>query len=144
MIVACSAAALQATIIARPEVRRLVGDLLEAARRLALELVEDPAGPLRARVTDALVELGTRLRSEPELQAKVDGWLEEAVAYVVVTFRDELTTTVTDTVERWDGVQTARKVELQVGRDLQFIRLNGTVVGALVGVAIHAVDRLAF
>jgi uncharacterized membrane-anchored protein YjiN (DUF445 family) len=138
------AAALQATIIARPEVRRLVGDLLEAARRLALELVEDPAGPLRARVTDALVELGTRLRSEPELQAKVDGWLEEAVAYVVVTFRDELTTTVTDTVERWDGVQTARKVELQVGRDLQFIRLNGTVVGALVGVAIHAVDGLVF
>ena len=138
------AAALQAAIIARPEVRRLVGDLLEAARRLALELVEDPAGPLRARVTSALVELGTRLENEPELQAKVDGWLEEAVAYVVVTFRDELTTTVTDTVERWDGVQTARKVELQVGRDLQFIRLNGTVVGALVGVAIHAVDRLPF
>jgi uncharacterized membrane-anchored protein YjiN (DUF445 family) len=136
------AAALQATILARPEVRRLVGDLLEAARRLALELVEDPAGPLRARVTHALLELGLRLRSEPELQAKVDGWLEEAVAYVVVTFRDELTTTITDTVERWDGVQTARKVELQVGRDLQFIRLNGTVVGALVGVAIHAVDRL--
>ena len=136
------AAQLQATIIARPEVRRLVGELLEAARRLALDLVEDPLGPLRARVTEALVELGGRLGTEPELQAKVDGWLEEAVAYVVVTFRDEITTTVTDTVERWDGVQTARKVELQVGRDLQFIRLNGTVVGALVGVAIHAVDQL--
>jgi uncharacterized membrane-anchored protein YjiN (DUF445 family) len=136
------AEALQATLIARPELRRLVGDVLGAARRLALELVEDPQGPLRARVTEALVELGRRLGTEPELQAKVDGWLEEAVAYVVVTFRDELTTTITDTVDRWDGVETARKIELQVGRDLQFIRLNGTVVGALVGVAIHAVDLM--
>jgi len=135
---------LQAALIARPELRRLVGDLLAAARRLVLEMVEDPSGPLRARVTEALEELGRRLATEAELQAKVDGWLEEAVAYVVVTFRDELITTVTDTIDRWDGVETARKVELQVGGDLQFIRLNGTIVGALVGVAIHAVDRLAF
>jgi uncharacterized membrane-anchored protein YjiN (DUF445 family) len=45
-------------------------------------------------------------------------------------------------VERWDGVETARKVELAVGRDLQFIRINGTVVGALAGVIIHAVGNL--
>jgi len=58
----------------------------------------------------------------------------------VTNYRDELTRTITDTVDRWDGVETARKVELQVGRDLQFIRINGTVVGALAGIAIHAVS----
>ena len=47
-------------------------------------------------------------------------------------------------VHRWDAGETSRKVELQVGRDLQFIRINGTVVGALAGVAIHAVTVLAF
>ena len=61
---------------------------------------------------------------------------------MVTHYRDELTRTITDTVERWDGVETARKVELAVGRDLQFIRINGTVVGALAGVIIHAVGTL--
>ena len=55
----------------------------------------------------------------------------------------ELTTVITDTVERWDGPQTADRIELAVGRDLQFIRINGTVVGALAGLAIHAVTQLA-
>jgi uncharacterized membrane-anchored protein YjiN (DUF445 family) len=49
---------------------------------------------------------------------------------------------VTETVERWDAAETTRKIELQVGRDLQFIRINGTVVGALAGLAIHAVGQL--
>ena len=58
---------------------------------------------------------------------------------VVTEYRDELTRTITETVERWDGPETARRVELAAGRDLQFIRINGAVVGALAGLAIHAV-----
>jgi uncharacterized membrane-anchored protein YjiN (DUF445 family) len=59
-------------------------------------------------------------------------------------YRDELTTLITDTVDRWDAEETSRKVELQVGRDLQFIRINGTVVGSLAGLAIYAVSELLF
>ena len=47
-------------------------------------------------------------------------------------------------MQRWDGEETARKVELQVGRDLQFIRINGTVVGALAGLVIYSVSQLLF
>jgi uncharacterized membrane-anchored protein YjiN (DUF445 family) len=86
--------------------------------------------------------LGGRLVGDDVLRAKVDGWLADAAAYVVTTYRDELTATITDTVDRWDGAETARKVELAVGRDLQFIRINGTVVGGLAGVGIHAVSQL--
>jgi uncharacterized membrane-anchored protein YjiN (DUF445 family) len=57
-------------------------------------------------------------------------------------YRGEITTLITDTVERWDAEETARKVELQVGRDLQFIRINGAVVGALAGLVIHTVSQL--
>ncbi len=127
------------SLVQRPEVRRAFGDVIAAGRRLLLEMVDDPDGELRTRLTAGLAELGRRLDTDDALRARVDGWVADAAGYVVTHYRDELTRTITDTVDRWDGVETARKVELQVGRDLQFIRINGTVVGALAGVVIHAV-----
>ncbi len=62
--------------------------------------------------------------------------------FVVGRYGDELTAVITHTVDRWDGKEAARKIELHVGRDLQFIRINGTIVGGLVGVVIHAVSIL--
>jgi uncharacterized membrane-anchored protein YjiN (DUF445 family) len=132
-----------AALLDEPEVRRAFGDLLAAARRLVLEMVDDPDGELRRRLTTGLAEFGSRLSTDADLRAKVDRWVEDAAAYVVTHYRDELTRTITETVDRWDGEETARRVELQVGRDLQFIRINGTVVGALAGVLIHAAAVLA-
>jgi uncharacterized membrane-anchored protein YjiN (DUF445 family) len=132
-----------AALLDEPEVRRAFGDLLAAARRLVLEMVDDPEGELRRRLTTGLAEFGSRLSTDADLRAKVDRWVEDAAAYVVTHYRDELTRTITETVDRWDGEETARRVELQVGRDLQFIRINGTVVGALAGVLIHAAAVLA-
>ncbi|HYT09715.1 MAG TPA: DUF445 domain-containing protein, partial [Mycobacteriales bacterium] len=131
--------AVLAGLLDEPEVRRAFGDLVGAARRLLLEMVDDPDGELRTRLTDALVDLGLRLDGDPALRSKVDGWVSDAAAYLVTHYRDELTRTITDTVQRWDGAETSRRIELQVGRDLQFIRINGTVVGALAGIVIHAV-----
>ncbi len=130
------------SLLAQPEVRRAFGDVISAGRRLLLEMVDDPDGELRARLTGALADLGRRLDTDDALRARVDAIVADAAGYVVTHYRDELTRTITDTVERWDGVETARKVELAVGRDLQFIRINGTVVGALAGVIIHAVGTL--
>ena len=61
--------------------------------------------------------------------------------YVVTTYRNEITALITDTVEAWDAEETSRKIEIQVGRDLQFIRINGTVVGALAGLLIYTITR---
>jgi uncharacterized membrane-anchored protein YjiN (DUF445 family) len=133
---------IKARLLDRPEVRQAVRDLLAAARRLVVDLVDDPDSELRVRVTDGLVSFAGRLVDDADLRAKVNGWIEDAAVYVVTNYRDELTRTITETVERWDGVETSRKIELQVGRDLQFIRINGTVVGALAGVIIHAVGLL--
>lgn len=129
-------------VLDHPEVRRALGELWSTVRRMVLEAIGDPDSTLRHRVAEALVAFGARLVDEPELRAKVDGWLEDAAAYLVTTYRHELTRTITDTVERWDADETTRKIELQVGRDLQFIRINGAVVGALAGVAIHAVGTM--
>ena len=126
----------------QPGVRRAFGDVIAAGRRLLLEMVDDPDGELRTRLAAALADLGRKLDTDDALRARVDTWVADAAAYVVTHYRDELTRTITDTVERWNGVETARKVELAVGRDLQFIRINGTVVGALAGVVIHAASTL--
>lgn len=88
--------------------------------------------------TDALAAFGARTQTDTSLLAKLDGWFEDAVVHLVSTYRGELTSVISATVERWDADDTSRRIELQVGKDLQFIRLNGTVVGALAALAIHA------
>jgi uncharacterized membrane-anchored protein YjiN (DUF445 family) len=64
-------------------------------------------------------------------------WLREGLIYIVENHREALSDIISDTVEQWDGQSTARRIELHIGRDLQFIRINGTVVGGLVGVVLY-------
>ncbi|MGM1061040.1 DUF445 domain-containing protein [Saccharothrix sp. Mg75] len=129
-------------VVGHPDVQRLIGSAWGTAKKMLLDAAEDPSSELRRRVREGLVSFGARLVADESMRAKVDGWLEGAAGYVVTHYRDEITTLITDTVERWDAEETSRKIELQVGRDLQFIRINGTVVGALAGLAIYTVGRL--
>ena len=80
--------------------------------------------------------------STTSLREKVDSWIVDAASYIVSRYAPEITALISDTVQRWDGPETSRKIELQVGRDLQFIRINGTVVGALAGLIIYTVGEL--
>ncbi|MFD9126859.1 DUF445 family protein, partial [Kitasatospora sp. NPDC059571] len=99
----------------------------------------DENSELRRRLRDGLRSFGRRLATDPRLQAKADGWLQDAAAYVVETYREEITALISDTVAGWDADDASRKIEANVGRDLQFIRINGTVVGAMAGLLIHTV-----
>jgi uncharacterized membrane-anchored protein YjiN (DUF445 family) len=129
-------------LLERDDVRAATGRVWASARRVLLEAVSDPTSDLRRRAVRGLQGLGRRLVDDDELRRKVDGWLEEAVVHLATNYRDELTAVISDTVRRWDVDETTRKIELQVGRDLQFIRVNGTLVGALVGMVIHGVSLL--
>ena len=131
-------------IVAHPDVQKFIGQAWGTVKGLILDAAADPSSALRTRVRDGLVSFGTRLSTDAELRGKLDGWLADAAGYVVLHYRSEITTLITDTVSRWDAEETSRKVELQVGRDLQFIRINGTVVGALAGLVIYTVGQLAF
>ena len=131
-------------IVAHPDVQKFIGGAWGVVKGLILDAAADPSSALRLRVRDGLLSFGKRLSSDAALRAKVDGWLADAAGYIVRHYRGEITTLITDTVSRWDAEETSRKVELQVGRDLQFIRINGTVVGALAGLVIYTVSQLAF
>jgi uncharacterized membrane-anchored protein YjiN (DUF445 family) len=129
-------------VLEHPEVKNLINSAWGTAKRMLLDAAEDPSSELRRRVRDALVTLGGRLSGDDPLREKVDTWVENAAGYVVRNYSTEITTLITDTVERWDAHETSRKIELQVGRDLQFIRINGTVVGALAGLVIYTLSQL--
>jgi uncharacterized membrane-anchored protein YjiN (DUF445 family) len=128
-------------MVEHPDVQRFIGSAWSAAKKMLLDSAGDPSSELRTRVREGLLSFGQRLNDDDALREKVDGWLETAAAYIVANYRAEITTLITDTVERWDGEETARKIELQVGRDLQFIRINGTVVGALAGLVIYTIGQ---
>ena len=81
-----------------------------------------------------------RLVDDAALRTRLDTMAADAAVFVVERYGAELTAVITHTIERWDGREAARRIELHVGRDLQFIRINGTIVGGLVGLIIHAVS----
>ncbi|MFJ5234544.1 DUF445 domain-containing protein [Kitasatospora sp. NPDC088391] len=127
-------------LLARPEVQDLIASSWSAVRTLVLNAAEDENSELRRRITEGLRSLGHRLATDGKLQAKTDGWLLDAAEYVVSTYREEITSLISETVAGWDAADASRKIEANVGRDLQFIRINGTVVGALAGLLIHTVS----
>jgi len=129
-------------VMGHGEVQALIGSAWSTAKGILLDAADDPSSELRTRVRDGLMSLGARLTGDDELRGKIDRWVQDAAAHVVTNYRHEIVTLITDTVGRWDAEETSRKVELQVGRDLQFIRINGTVVGALAGLVIYAVAQL--
>ncbi|WP_202447161.1 MULTISPECIES: DUF445 domain-containing protein [Streptomycetaceae] len=134
---------LKRDLLARAEVQDVIESAWNAVRATVVAAAEDERSELRLRTRSALLSLGARMTSDARLREKVDGWLEDAATYVVTTYRDEITALITETVASWDADQTSRKIEAHVGRDLQFIRINGTVVGALAGLLIYTVSRLA-
>jgi uncharacterized membrane-anchored protein YjiN (DUF445 family) len=131
---------LKLRVLEQPQMIVTGMSLWSAFRTALLDALEDETGPLRARAARELVTFGARIGSDDVLRARLDERGSDLVVWAVGRYGDELTAVITQTIERWDGEEAARKIELHVGRDLQFIRINGTIVGGLVGVLIHAVS----
>ena len=134
--------AFKARMLTHPDMGSSLTAVWDAVRTALIDSIADPDSTLRVRATKAIHDLGQRLQEDEALRGKVDARASEAVGYVVRTYGNEIVSVISDTIERWDGREAAARIELHVGRDLQFIRINGTVVGALVGLIIHTVSQL--
>jgi uncharacterized membrane-anchored protein YjiN (DUF445 family) len=131
-------------IMARDEVAKAAETAWTTAKRIFLESVDDPTSTLRTRIADSVVHIGESLRDDASLRDKVDNWIERAAQHLVEQYGTEITAIITETIERWDADEASRRIELHVGRDLQFIRINGTVVGSLAGLIIYSVAQVLF
>lgn len=131
-------------VMNREEVRRAAGSAWAAAKRMIIEATEDTSSTLRVKIDDLLGRLADMLVDDGKVRSRLDDYMTRTARYVAANYAGEVTSIISETVERWDADEASDKIELLAGKDLQFIRINGTVVGALVGLVIHAVIQLIF
>jgi uncharacterized membrane-anchored protein YjiN (DUF445 family) len=113
--------------------------LWQKAKEALRTQAADPDSELRRRMAELLVAAGHRLGSDPRLADGLERMVESGARALADRFHDELAGLVTGTIERWDAAETSSQLELLLGPDLQYIRINGTVVGAGVGLVLHAI-----
>jgi uncharacterized membrane-anchored protein YjiN (DUF445 family) len=109
---------------------------------LAAGLQEDlqrPDSRFREQVGDLVGGFADELDRDEEMQAWLNGWLVESGVALVDDNREAIASLISDTVRSWDPAETSQRIESAIGRDLQFIRVNGTLVGGIVGLFIHAI-----
>ena len=128
-------------VLRHPAVRGYSASIWADVKGSVLKHSEDPQSEFRQRVGHAVTRFGASLQKDEELLEKVNTWVEQAVLYVVDQYRHEVAALIETTVSAWDPEDTTKKIELQIGRDLQFIRINGTLVGGLVGLLIYTFSR---
>jgi len=129
--------ALRDEILSHPEVNRFLAELWARARDYLQQALDDPDSEISRGIEAELRRLGATLAEDSELGARINGWLSEMIVYIVERYRDPISRTISETIAEWDPVATADRIELHIGSDLQFIRINGTLVGGIVGVVLY-------
>lgn len=129
--------AIKAEVMDNPALEGYLDSLWEEIkRRLRADAAHDH-GVVQGGLERALLALGERLEADPAMRAVANRWLRVAVQRHVIPHRGEIGGFIAGVVARWDTTTLVGKLELQVGKDLQYIRINGTIVGGLVGLLIH-------
>ena len=131
-------------MLERDEARQAVISAWSSAKQAFIDATEDSSSELRVRLDALFGRLAQQLQGSSKLRDSVDSYLVRTASYVAENYATEITSVITETVERWDAQEASRKIELLAGKDLQFIRINGTVVGALAGIVIHALTEAIF
>jgi uncharacterized membrane-anchored protein YjiN (DUF445 family) len=133
---------LKAEIIDNPAMQRWLDGLWEQARTAMIRIARDPDAGKSGRLGEALQQLGTTLQDDVRLRATINRFVRRAAVGITADYGDGIVRLVSETIRGWDAQTITRRLENAVGRDLQYIRINGTIVGGLVGLAIHTVDLL--
>ena len=131
---------LKAELIDNPAMQRWLDGLWEAARGGLLRIARDPDAALAGKFGEALRQLGTTLQQDPKLRATINRFARRAAVGMAADYGDGIVRLVSETVRGWDARTITRRLENAVGRDLQYIRVNGTLVGGLVGLLLHMID----
>jgi len=137
------AEALKVRLLTHPQVPETAVGLWRSFRTSLTAAMDDESSYFHTRGDELLEHLGRHLVEDEVWRGRLEARLGEAVSFFVNTYGSELAQVISVTVDRWDGREAAERIELHVGRDLQFIRINGTIVGALAGLGIHALTQVA-
>jgi uncharacterized membrane-anchored protein YjiN (DUF445 family) len=123
--------------------RRFSQSMWEEVKEALARYATNPGPATPNAIEKALVTFGEKAMDDPELLAKMDNFAVDVAVFLVARYQDEVAELISSTVAGWDPELTSRRVELAIGRDLQFIRINGTIVGGLAGLLIYLLSKLA-
>lgn len=132
---------LKEELLKHPAVREFSASLWQDLKTALLEYGANPDSNLRPPIQQGIARFGQAMGQDRAMLDKINGWLEEIARYLVRAYGHEAEQLIANTIRNWDAEATSNKVELHIGRDLQFIRINGTIVGGLVGLGIHIVSQ---
>ena len=130
--------------LSHPTVTAWLGDVWARLRAALAADAADPSGRTQALIADALTNAGEVLAQDPAARERLNRAAEKVLASVLPAARERLEAFIAQVVGGWDTAQVTEKIELRVGRDLQYVRMNGTLVGFLVGGALFALLTAVF
>ncbi|MCA3254822.1 MAG: DUF445 domain-containing protein [Alphaproteobacteria bacterium] len=134
--------AIKNELIENPELARYLDGLWTSVRDWLLRAAADPEAALAGKLGKTARQLGETLLADPKLRASVNLQARRALVGLVAEYGDEIVRLVSDTIRGWDASTVTDRIETAVGRDLQYIRINGTLIGGLIGLLIHTVSDL--
>ncbi len=129
-------------LLQAPAVIDFTSSLWRDIKDVLISQSEHPDAELKKAIEDAVIRFGESILEDPVLAAKIDGWAEDSARYLITNYGHEIAALISDTIDGWDPTATSEKIEEHIGKDLQFIRINGTVVGGLVGLLIYCLHEL--
>ena len=135
-------AAIKADLIDSPAVTAWLDTLWQSARLRLIDAARDPNAALGGHVGEAFKQLGATLQTDPKLRTTINRFARRITVGLVADYGDGIVKLVSETIRGWDAGTVTRQLENAVGRDLQYIRVNGTLVGGLIGIGLHVIDRL--
>jgi uncharacterized membrane-anchored protein YjiN (DUF445 family) len=131
-------------LMARPELRDLANDMWESLRLFLEKDSQSDNSMIQQHLANMFVEVGRHLSADPVIRADMNQGFVVALSSFVESQKSGVSTFIAEQVKRWDLKQLTRLIEINVGRDLQFIRFNGMAIGGLAGLVLYTLERLAF
>jgi uncharacterized membrane-anchored protein YjiN (DUF445 family) len=129
-------------LLQEPAVRDFTQSLWIDIKTALLEQSQNPDAELKSAIHDAILHFAESILEDEKLARKINGWADDSARYLIRNFGHEVADLISQTIADWDPEGASERIELQIGRDLQFIRINGTIVGGLAGLTIHTISYL--
>jgi uncharacterized membrane-anchored protein YjiN (DUF445 family) len=128
--------------ITNDTIKIYLSDFWFSTKTTVLEQLDNKNSALRKYIQKNIKDIATNLESDQNLRFKINKQIQHSVYRLALKNIQEVNTLIQNTVQKWDGRELSNKLELEVGKDLQFIRINGTLVGGLVGLLIYIISNL--
>ncbi|MBB1140255.1 DUF445 domain-containing protein [Myroides sp. WP-1] len=123
-------------------IHQYLTDFWQSSKQSLLHQLQEENSPLRIYIKNAIQSIAQQMEQDTDLQRRLNQWTQVTLYRLALRNTQEVATLIRTTVDQWDGRELSDKLELEVGKDLQFIRINGTLVGGLVGLLIYCLTQL--